>query len=314
VVKFFAFSATCLLLLTSTLSHAEDWRYVNEYLLTSDSDNAEQQAIYLGALKKLHSSDAQAGIWLGQWRFDEPVGSESFDVLRLSYAREMSERTDIEAQVSLTDGADWTPVLGRLTVVHRPSEQWRIESSVEKGWVDSVLGLRQELGLYSYSVSADWRFANQWTLVGSLLGMSIDDGNDRKGAVARLIYEVASRPGLTLQTRSKWLNSKFNGNGYFSPDRLQEHLLLVGYARPLLQDRWSLRTLAGAGTQTFRSAGQDEINNDLYYLEIGIRGWFSDHLGLEGKAYCSNAGGPNQGAPDNDYRYCNLGLSIIASY
>lgn len=303
------------LLLVTQISHAENWRIENQYLITTDSDDADQQAMFLGALRDSKTLGGRAGIWVGRWWFEEPAGTEAFDIFRFDYKRGLSKKTSINGRLEITENDLWSPVLGNITVIHVPGENWRFEGSAEKTWVDSVPGLRQKLGMNAYSVSADWRFADQWTLVGALLNLDIDDGNNRNGGIARLIYDIKSRPGMTLQTRSKWLGSDFDGAGYFSPEKLQEHLFMVGYNRPILQERWSVKILGGVGLQKYQvTSGSDRVRNDLYYLELGIRGWFDDHFGLEGKSYCSNAGGTNRDASDSDYRYCHLGLSLILSY
>lgn len=308
---------TCLffmLLAFGGLVNASSWRLVNENLITSDSDDADQRAHFIGELVDLPSAGGTAGLWVGQWRFEEPIGKEDFDVIRLSYEKAFSSGSSIAARVQKADADIWSPVLATLTGVHQPNERWRFEASYEKGWIDSVSGLRQRLGNDTWSISADWRFAQQWTVVGALIDMSIDDGNSREGGVLRLIYDVPAVEGLNFQTRSKWLQSDFDGNGYFSPAELEEHLLLVGYARPFFDDNWVFSIVTGAGSQDIRTQFGDRVDNDLYYLELGARGWFTQNFGLESKGFCTNTGGPNFGTPDDSYRYCHLLFSLIAAF
>ncbi len=295
-------------------AYAETWRLESENLLISDSDDASQRRHLLGVIADLPSAGSKAGLSLGSWRFNEPAGTEDFDVLRLSYDWAITEKASVFASLHALDGDDWSPMLASIRSVHSFSEQWRIEASAEKGIIDSVAGIRQKLGSETYSASVDWHFSEQWTVVAALMSMPIDDGNKRDGGVLRFIYELPQITGFNLQTRSKMLKSDFNGMGYFSPPVLQEHLLLVGYRGAAFNASWVFSLLAGAGNQKIETEFDENIRNELYYLELNARGWFNDNVGLESKGYCSNTGGPNLGAPDDSYRYCSLLFSIIGSF
>ena len=294
--------------------NAEVIRWVNHNRVISDSDDADQRIHSMGARFRPAEWKGEIEATLGHWSFDERIGSEDFDLVELGYAHELNDEVRLTTQLQYLSGDHWSPWLASVIAVYQPSTEWRFEGSVEKGLVDSVAGVRQELGTETYSLSADWRFLPQWTLVGALLTMDIDDGNQRQGGVLRLIYDVPGYEGLNLQTRSRLLQSDFNGNGYFSPPELQEHLLLVGYSRAAFEDNWVFSALIGAGKQIIEPEGSADISNDLYYLELRARGWFTDRFGLESKGYCSNTGGPNSGNPDDGYRYCNLQFSLLATF
>lgn len=307
---------TAVLLGGAATAQAEQARWVNENLFVHDSDDADQQAHYVGAV--LHPAFAdkpdKLGFWYGRWLFDDPVGSEHFDVYRLTYESGLSAQTTLGARLLKLDGDGWSPWLGGIMLTHAPNDRWRFEGSIDRELIDSVPGIRQELTSDNFTLSADWRFAPQWTLVGALLHQSVDDGNDRNGGVLRLIYELPQIEGLTLQTRSRILRSDFDGVGYFSPPRLEEHLLLAGYSTAFLEDRWVFSAVAGPGRQRFEDDFGNTTRNDLHWVELKLRGWFNDHYGLESRGFCSNSGGPNTGAPDNDYRYCSVQFSLLYSW
>lgn len=305
-----------LMLFWLTAAPAETARLVSENLFVDDSEDAAQQAHYLGVVlhPQWQSRPDKLGLWYGRWLFDDPAGGEAFDAWRLTYESALSEQTTLNLRLLKLHGDDWSPWLGGAALAYVPGERWRFEASAERELIDSVPGIRQQLTSDNLTLSADWNFAPRWTLVGALMHLSVDDGNDRKGGVLRLIYQVPAVAGLTLQTRSRILHSDFDGIGYFSPPELAEHLLLVGYSRSFLQERWSLSALAGAGSQRFEDDFGDRTRNDLYSAELKLRGWFSDQYGLEGRAYCANTGGPNSGAPADDYRYCSLLFSLIRSW
>lgn len=307
---------TFLMLFWAGCACAETARLVNENLFIQDSEDADQQAHYLGVIvhPRVFERPDKLGFWYGRWQFDDPVGSEAFDAYRLTYEMELPEFSTLSLRLARLNGDDWSPWLGGATLAHAPNDRWRFEAGIERELIDSVPGIRQELTSDTITLSADWNFAPHWTLVGALLHVSVDDGNDRDGGVLRLIYSVPAVEGLTLQTRSRVIHSDFDGIGYFSPPELEEHLLLLGYTRSFLEGRWSVSALLGPGTQRFEDDFGDRTRNDLYSGELKLRGWFNDRLGLEGRAYCANSGGPNSGTPDDRYRYCSLLFSLIRSW
>lgn len=307
----------CLMVVSMPVFAAQETgRLLNENLYVHDSDDADQQAHYLGVglHPTLMGRPDQLGLWYGRWLFNDPVGNEDFDAYRVTYETALQEKvTTVGLRLLKLQGDDWSPWLGGATLTHAPEGDWRFEASVDRELIDSVPALRQRLTTDNATLSVDWHFAGQWTVVGALLHQSIEDGNERRGGLLRLIYEVPHIAGLSLQTKSRFIRSDFDGNGYFSPPRLEEHLLLVGYARSLFDGHWSMSALAGPGTQRFED-DFSKTRNDLYYAELKLRGWFTDQYGLEGRAFCSNSGGPNEGAPDDNYRYCNLLFTLIRSW
>lgn len=294
---------------------AEVGRLSLETWATDDSDDATQ----LREVLRYRHSGRQDGalhgfsIGLGRWWFDDPVGNADFDLLDLGYEYHRGQ-TDAEFRLRQLDGDGWEPTLGNVLITHRFDDRWYGELFAERVLVDSVPAIRQELTLDSGGFSLDYRVAPDWTLVGALFAQSISDGNDRQGGVFRIVYEVPAVAGLTVQTKSLRLDSDFDGVGYFSPEKREEHLLLVGYARALWDGDFVLRAKAGPGRQRLENEFGDVTRNDLLYAELAFRGWFDDHRGLESRFICTNSGGPNTGVPTDGYRYCSADLSLILSW
>lgn len=282
---------------------------------TDDSDEASQ---YRQIVRYRLSGEQGGGVHgfsvgAGGWWFEDPAGEADFTLLDLGYELTQGDTT-AELLLRQLDGDGWQPTLGNALVTHRFNERWYGELFAERALVDSVPAIANELILESGGFSLDYRILPSLTLVGAVLVQSISDGNDREGGVFRIVYEVPGVTGLTLQTKSLRLDSDFDGVGYFSPEEREEHLLLVGYARPVLGERFVVRALAGPGRQRLENGFGDTTRNDLLYGELAFEGWFTDHFGLESRAICSNTGGPNTGVPTDDYRYCSAELSLIASW
>jgi hypothetical protein len=204
-------------------------------------------------------------------------------------------------------------VLGGATLAH-DTGPWHLELYGDRELVDSVPAIQRERRSDSVGASADYRFTPAFTAVVAGYHQSINDGNDRNGGILRLIYQPESWHGFGLQTRSRYVKSDFDGIGYFSPPVLEEHLLLAGYTHVTKDEKWVFSLLGGAGRQRLRDAAGDTTRNDLYSAEAKLRGWFNESWGMEGRAGCSNTGGPNNGVPDNNYRYCSATLSLLLAW
>lgn len=305
------------LLLAAGVAAAANPRLVNENVYSEDSEDARQHAHYLGYIfaPAFTAADDRSGLWLGVWDFDDPAGAVDFRALRFTHDTPLGADSRLQLRLTQLDGEDWSPLLGSISLAHTARERWRFEASAERALIDSVPAIARRLYGDTYTAGADYAINTEWTLAGALQHQRIRDGNEREGGVLRLIYSPAALPGFTVQTRSRLMDSDFDGAGYFSPPELAEHLLLLGYARALGEnERWLLSGLAGPGRQRFEDAAGESTRNSLFHAELKLRGWFSDRFGLEGRAFCSNAGGPNRGAPDDDYRYCYATASLLVSW
>ncbi len=276
-----------------------------------DSDGAFQHS--LTALYERRHEQALFGAGAGSWRFTEGDQARDFRLLELRYNGPSREGLAF-LRARWLDGAQWNPLLLNGSWRRTVSDRWYVELFGERELIDSIAGLDRQLLSTGAGLSADYRINPDVTLVGALFGQRISDGNRRLGAVVRLIYQPPWIAGLNLQTRSTAMRASFDGVGYFSPAHRQEHLLMLGYSRALFDERFSLRLLAGPGLQRLRNSFGDRTRNTLFFAELRLRGWFSDHYGLELSSICTNTGGPNDGFPASDYRYCSGQLSLIGSW
>lgn len=297
----------CLTLATSVAGAA---RVAVDQLYVNDSDGMWQYRLLAGSEHRVDTplTGSSAGFRAGRWRIDDSAGREDFNMLRIYY--DSGDTRSWRARAGLVQlFGEGSPTLADA-ILNWSNDRWYVEGGAQRELIDTVTAVRLHNLVDTWSISADYRIASEWTAVGALYTQSISDGNHRFGQVARLVYSPERYEGLTLQGRVRHVDSDFNGIGYFSPDRLLESMLLAGYRRPLFDDNWVAGAQAGIGRQTIDS----EIHHTLYLAELSLRGWFTERLGLDGRAMCSNAGGSATGQGDSGYRYCAVNLTLIGAW
>lgn len=285
-------------------------RVAVDQLYVNDSDGMWQYRLLAGSEHRLDTllAGGSAGFRAGRWRIDDRAGREDFDMLRLYYDSGETRAWRARAGLAQLSG-EGSPTLADI-LLNWSGGRWYVEGGAQRELIDTVTAIRLHTLVDTWSVSADYRIAPEWTAVGALYTQSITDGNRRLGQVARLVYSPARFEGLTLQGRVRHVSSDFNGLGYFSPDRLLESMVLIGYRRPLFGDDWIGGAQIGAGRQEIDRA----IDNGLYLAELSLRGWFTERIGVDGRAGCSSAGGSATGQGDSGYRYCSVNFSLIGAW
>lgn len=304
-------SALAVLCLPATAG-AYDYRVLGEAHASDDTDHQSQQWFYAGYQRALPqvAADSSGAAWLGWRHLESDDGSESFKALRLDFEAPTTERTRVKLRLNPLIGSDWSPVLGGVSAIWKPDATWYFEAFADRELVDTVRAVRDENHVDTYGLSGDYRFWGLLTLIVSAFGQSFDDGNERLGRVFRLDYASEAWAGFGAQLRAKRVDADAPGVGYFSPRRLEEAELRLRYVVPLADQRWQLALRASGGRQRIDGNGSE----NLYGAEIGLRGWFTDHYGLEAQAQCSNTGGLAGDAADDGYRYCAATLSFIGSW
>lgn len=278
-----------------------------EFYGSDDSDNARQTiALVKGATDV--AAPIPGGIWLsvaaGTRRLTTETDAEHFKVGRLGVETHPWEKSDIELTVQNLDSNDWNTTLGSARI-SQDLKHWYLEASVERNIVDTTAAIAQRIRFDSASASVDYRIDQHWTLVFAGLVQDFTDGNDRIGRIGRLVYSQ-NNDNWNLQLRVRRLDADFRGVGYFSPERLEEALALGKIGGPVFGNRFAWSVQLGAGQQ--RINGDD--SQALYTGELGLRGWFTDHWGMDAKADCSNTGELNAQQADSSYRYCQATLSL----
>jgi len=294
----------CWLLLLALTAHAE--RVYLEGGFTRDGDEGEHYRLFTGYR---HTGEAPFHWELDvaggarYYREDLPGGGptarEDFAAARLGLKGSPSRHVNAELRLEQLEGNGWNPLLAAGLFTATPGRDWYLEMSAERELVDTVRAIREEVTVDTYGVSADYALTPSLTLVGALLHQDFSDGNRRLGEVARLIYTPANLAWLSLQLKGRNLEARQESATYFSPERLQEALLLVGITTPFADDHWLLRLLAGPGIQVVEPFDAPREEKAAYLGELQLRGWFSDHLTLESRTGCSTAV-----TSGDSYAYC----------
>lgn len=299
------------LLLAIPVLHAQQLQSESRYWVSDDSDDATQQRLIAELSRAFTDApDTVLAAGLGYWHLSEPGNSTSFRLVRGRIAHAFSERTKLTAATSLLDGEDWSPTLAAATVSHKPDAPLYLELSASRELIDTLVGVANRWDVVSLGGSLDVGPVAGFTLVGGYTQQSLGDGNDRSVSVVRVIHEPSFSDRWLLQARSRLLRADFDSSGFFAPRRLDEHMLLLTYRRPVLQGRWYLSVEGGGGVQTV-NRGESK---GIYAVDLVWRGWFNDHFGLDGRGGCMNTGGLDTRAAGGGYVYCQAALSLLWSW
>ncbi len=305
-------SLALLLLMVGAISPvcAETLRSTTTLQVMDDSDDVRQYRVFTGVTGRV---DAQGqhrlGAGIGYHRLSDVDGRHIFRQARFDYQYQPTPATALEGSVGMLRGEDWSPLEGHLQLRHNFAAPVYMELFAERTYVDTVAAIENEIDLRSVGVSLDFGPYAGWTVVGAHTRQRMGDGNNRGISVGRLIYETA-HPSLLLEGRSRFVRSDFDGAEYFSPEKLDEHLVSVVWRQPVHGDRWYVSARAGGGQQRVNS----EDSEAVFVAELQWRGWFDHHWGLEAEAMCRNTGDLNARAADGDYRFCMATVSLLRSW
>lgn len=297
--------------LVASAARAETGRVFAETQQSGDSDGARQHTYYTGYRTPAQGPGADLLNWeiaAGTRLLSAPAGTESFAALRTTLK---GKRNGIQGELRLNPlfSEGWTPFLG-AALLSSDSGAWHLEASAERELVDTVTAVRARNLLHTYSVSADRLLNREFTLTGLLLKQNFDDGNDRIGGLLRLAYSPESLEGFSTQLRARRVDGDFRGVGYFSPLRLEEYTLVVRYSRPVWRQRLRLTGQVSGGAQRVDNTD----TNPIYSAELRLRGFLTEHVGLESQLGMANTGGLDAGAGSSGYRYNYGNLSLIYAW
>lgn len=299
------------LVLAAPLAAAQTLQAETRYWLSDDSENSRQHRVFTGMSRApTNAPDTWIGAGAGYWHFEEAGQQTRFVVAEVSAEHAIDDRTRIIGSGSLLNGREWSPLLGEARLTRRFSGPFYAELSASRDIIDTVGAIANRWDVVSYGGSVDIGPFQGFTVVGGYTRQALGDDNDRNIYVTRLIYEPPATERWLIQLRSRLLRADFNSVGFFAPERLDEHLLLTTYRRPVLQQRWFFSIEAGGGFQQINRGSSREV----YSVEAVWRGWFTDHVGLDARAGCMNTGGFDTRPAGGGYRYCQGGASLLWSW
>ncbi|MGB0212264.1 hypothetical protein [Algiphilus sp.] len=299
-----------LLLALALVAPAAAMEPAMEQWVSDDSDGATQYRVTADGSTAIGDGDTAVNGGLGYWHLHEPGDSTAFGLARVGVEHRPDTATRLRARATQLSGSRWSPLLGEALLTHDFRAPLYLELSASRGIIDTLAAIDRRWDLRSTGVSLDlgpWRGI---TLVGGYTRQWLGDDNRRGIAVGRLLIEPTADQRWLVELRSRLLRSDFDAAGYFSPRRMDEHLLLGTYRRPVLGDRWYVSIELGGGTQRVNRGEQKA----LYHAELVWRGWFNDHVGLESRAACMNSGGLDAGPAGDGYRYCQGTVTLKGSW
>ncbi len=290
---------------------AETLRSTTSAQIIDDSEDTRQYRYFTGVMAQTDAAPRHRfGAGVGYHHIRDDAGVSRFRLARFDHEYHPGPDTALISSVSPLRGDDWSPVMGDVRLTHRFSPIVYGELSAERNYVDTVTAIDNEWDLKSYSASVDVGPLNHWTLVGAYTFQDIGDDNERNIYVGRVIHDFPWWSPLMVEGRSRILRSQFNATGYFSPPKLDEHLLAATYRRPVLDDRWYVSARLGTGIQRVN----DGSSENLFEMEVSFRGWFTDHWGLETGASCRNTVEFFARGAGDGYRYCQATAAIMRSW
>lgn len=285
-------------------------REVAEGSVSADSDGLRERTADAGYIKALPSisEQAMAAVRAGYWLLDSPNDRIEFGTLRLDHASRLGP-VDVTLQGQQLGSSDWSPTLGSASLAYHAMPRLTLDAGAEAGIVDTVIAARRHTLVNSANGFLEYQPLDSVTLVGGVVQQWFSDGNHRFGRIAKLVYAPSWLEGFNVQLRARRIDSQFSGIGYFSPPKLEEAIGLLQYGHALPGGRFVLTGVAGGGEQRVDGGSA----TSLYQGELRLRGWFSDQIGIEAKAGCTNTGGLEVQAATGGYRYCYSSLSLIRS-
>jgi hypothetical protein len=117
----------------------------------------------------------------------------------------------------------------------------RMDFSTDRNYVQTHRSLGNKVALTQFGVSADWRFADDWTLSGLVREGFYSDDNRRTSALARAQWQYEREWLLTVGPRLSgfWISDP-KDNGYWNPEDFYAAGIDLGLSRSFRQ-RWTPR-------------------------------------------------------------------------
>jgi hypothetical protein len=273
-----------LLLLHLSSADAAQYRLNSMFSLTNDTDHEIQYIYGLGSDVIFdRKNDDRLSLFVGQRQFrndhDELLlgkKEETFNFLTINAGKRF-DTLRLDGKLSLYDGKHWSPTLYGGYAAFDPSSRWHLETSAERDLVDSLAAVDRRLYVDSYSASLDFNITPAWTVVGAYTHQFITDGNDRDIEWLKVYYLPQNIDWLRLEAYGKHLTSEFTGSGYFSPRKLWESMVIAQASIPFANDKFAVRLRGGIGLQFV----DNEAGKIASLIELKIKGWSSDHWGLD---------------------------------
>lgn len=194
------------------------------------------------------AADGENGVRLSRSTYDD--GHQALDTVALEgfVRRRVGTRWELKGSAGVLSYPGRSLFIGDGNAVYAPGGDFRLETFLEQGVVDSMQGLSRALGVTTVGAAADIPVSKHVLAVGGADLRGFGDGNLRRGYVAKVIY-LTPRDGLSLQVwqRQFW-SGKDDAAGYFNPKTMSSQKIVVSLRRRMFTaTRFVL--IAGPGLQ-----------------------------------------------------------------
>ncbi len=148
----------------------------------------------------------------------------------------------------------------------------RIDVSYSQGFMDSILGIIENVSFRQYDISTDYKPVAVITLVGGYTYKTISDTNVKKNISGRVTWDYNEH--WQYESAYNSFTHTFWNPAYWSPDRFNQ--LVIGARFKIDINSWESRTHGFIG-------GQKEDNETSHYVEVGtsIGGWVIDDVWMD---------------------------------
>lgn len=265
---------------SSGISFANTFTFNTEFYYSRDND---EQTVKMAGIGGTYNIDKKHLFSMlgGSLKFDDKIGAETFNFIKFHAQTPVNDLITFDGRFTIHESNSWSPFVFGGSIIYMPDKKLRLEIFGDREIVDSTSAIRQKYYINTYGASVDYAFTPSLTVVGAYSAQNISDGNDRNIGILKLIYQPDAYQWFTVTLANKYLDGEFRSPFYFSPDRLLESLLIARVRTPLWNEKFLLTLRGGIGKQFVRFQDGSDTDKSAWLLEFGLKGWFSDHFGIE---------------------------------
>ena len=251
-----------ILLFLSSACNAIFPTYEGYYAKDSDNLFVAQHVLSLSEPLK---NDSMLGLLFGYSMYNDSIRSESSQLYQLKYSNKVYDRWAFSAQGGSLQYLNKSMPVFSGNAVYTSPDGFRMEATVDKAIVDTIICFDNDVSVVTSFVSADIPVYKWFVAILGADARSFSDRNERTGLLLKSVF-ILPVDGLSLQAwHRQFRDTNINTIGYFNPETINFQRYIIAYRRGLFNGiRMSIKT--GPGFQ--------QVNNDdrteTFYFESGL--------------------------------------------
>jgi len=220
--------------------------------VTSDNEGVTTHRWLAGYKEDLFGWDL--GVKHGRFTIDEPSDNVTFSDTRFTFVGPLYREIKIRGYIGSLYNSDWALLTAEATAQYRLDNKWSFEANVERNIIDSFQATNTRVAFTGTTLSADYKITPELVGVGIFSYASMTDDNSKRHFEGRLIYDINTFEGLSVQYHHRNVAYDFNPVEYFAPEAWTRNLFGVGYVKGFgLNQAWLFRGKALTGPQSINS-------------------------------------------------------------